>query len=417
MFKIAYKRPWMPDYQRAMLDSPARYTVCEAATKVGKTASHIIWLFEQALSLGMRVNKDGKLLDASGKKVWWVAPVFGQSEIAYRRMKRQVKDKMGSSFFTSNDTKLILTLPTGVEIHFKSAEKPDNLYGDDVYAAVFDEFTRAREAAWFALRSTLTATKGKCKFIGNVKGKKNWGYKLAQKAKQNGLGGDKSDTTLHYFKITAWDAVEAGILEREEVEDAQKLLPDNVFNELYLADASDDGSNPFGIKYIAACTWELSTLPAHVHGIDLAKKKDWFVRTSLDKLGSVCSHERFQKPWKEVKDAILCLPKKPMAIDATGNGDPIVEDVQRAMPNVEGFIFTQASKQMLMEGLAYAIQNKMIAYDDFYVDELESFEYEYTRTGVKYTAPSGMHDDKVCSLALAWYKYKEFKNSGTYSFA
>jgi hypothetical protein len=35
------------------------------------------------------------------------------------------------------------------------------------------------------------------------------------------------------------------------------------------------------------------------------------------------------------------------------------------------------------------------------VDELECFEYEYTRTGVRYSAPEGYHDDCVIALALA----------------
>jgi hypothetical protein len=34
-------------------------------------------------------------------------------------------------------------------------------------------------------------------------------------------------------------------------------------------------------------------------------------------------------------------------------------------------------------------------------DELENFEYEYTKTGVRYSAPDGSHDDCVMSLALA----------------
>jgi len=143
--KFQYKRPHLTDYQIALLDSEARFTVCEAATKVGKTASHIIWLFEQSLKL-----KDGQ-------ECWWVAPSYSQAEIAFRRMKKQVTVK---NFFQSNETKLLLTLPTGARIGFKTAEKPDNLYGDDVYAAVFDEFTRAKELAWFALRSTLTSTNG-----------------------------------------------------------------------------------------------------------------------------------------------------------------------------------------------------------------------------------------------------------------
>jgi hypothetical protein len=35
------------------------------------------------------------------------------------------------------------------------------------------------------------------------------------------------------------------------------------------------------------------------------------------------------------------------------------------------------------------------------VAELEEFGYEYTRTGVRYSAPEGLHDDTVCALALA----------------
>jgi hypothetical protein len=56
-----------------------------------------------------------------------------------------------------------------------------------------------------------------------------------------------------------------------------------------------------------------------------------------------------------------------------------------------------------MEGLAVAIQQAKITYPDGpIVKELESFEYEYSRTGVRYAAVDGMHDDCVCALALAW---------------
>jgi hypothetical protein len=33
--------------------------------------------------------------------------------------------------------------------------------------------------------------------------------------------------------------------------------------------------------------------------------------------------------------------------------------------------------------------------------ELEAFEFQYTRTGVRYAAPEGLTDDAVCALALA----------------
>jgi hypothetical protein len=70
--------------------------------------------------------------------------------------------------------------------------------------------------------------------------------------------------------------------------------------------------------------------------------------------------------------------------------------------NFQGYSFTRPSKQKLMEGLAVAIQTKAISFPAGHiVDELEMFEYEYTPTGTRYTAPEGFHDDCVCSLALA----------------
>lgn len=397
MPKITYTRPFLYTYQKAILDSKARFTVTEASTKTGKTASHIIWLFEQALQL------------QRGKAVWWIAPVFSQSEIAFNRMREQITTK---DFFKVNQTKLTLTLPTGSIIQFKSAEKPDNLYGDDVYAAVFDEFTRAREEAWHALRSTLTATKGKCKFIGNVKGKKNWGYRLAQRAKQG-------EENFEHFRITAYDAANEGLLSFDEIEQAKRDLPENVFKELYLAEASEDGTNPFGYSFIQQCCYPQSNNVPICFGIDLAKYRDYTVIIGLDRNATVCYFDRFQKDWKQTVQTILDLPANiPIAIDSTGSGDPIGEDITRVRSNVELVIFTSKSKQQLMEGLAMAIQKRAITFPEGHIkDELENFEFEFSRTGVKYSAPSGLHDDCVCALALAVSRYRVAQHYGNYDFS
>jgi phage FluMu gp28-like protein len=379
--QIAYKRPFVTEYQRRIIDSPARFTVTAASTKTGKTASHIIWDFEQALQL------------KANQRVWWVAPVYQQAEIAFNRMRSQVTVK---NFFKVNETKLRLTLPTGAIMEFKSAEKPDNLYGDDVYAAVFDEFTRAREEAWFALRSTLTKTQGKCKFIGNVKGKKNWGYKLAERAK----AGEKD---YEFHKITAWDAVEAGILSREEVLQAQRDLPPHVFSELYLAEPTEDGSNPFGLTFIQNCIKPLSTKPAQWYGVDLAKYTDWTVIVGLDEDLNVCYFERFQMDWAQTEKRIIeVVQRTPAMIDSTGVGDPVVEKIQRSCPKVVGVKFTSTNKQQMMEQLTGDVHAALIGFPEgVLADEMRNFEFEQTATGMKYSAPSGLHDDSVCALALA----------------
>lgn len=381
--KLEYTRPWMADYQLRAIFHDERYGIVEATTKSGKTVGCMVWLAEQAMS-----GKDGH-------NFWWIAPIYGQAKIAYRRLKRGLPREI----YFSNETELTITLLNGAVIWFKGAENPDSLYGEDVYAAVIDEGSRTREESWHAVRSTLTATRGPIRIIGNVKGRKNWFYHLARKFEGGEPGG-------HYERITAWDAVKAGILQEDEIKDAERQLPAHVFRELYLAEPSDDGSNPFGVDAINACIALLSDQPATHWGWDLAKSVDWTVGIGLDRDGHTAHVERFQRPWEETFSALVrAVMGQPCRalVDSTGVGDPIVERLQRARPGIfTPYIFSSPSKQRLMEGLAVAIQQHEITYPEGpIVNELQMFEYVYTRTGVRYSAPEGLHDDCVMALGLA----------------
>jgi len=397
MRKVKYKRPKLTPYQLGNIFHEARYCVIEASTKSGKTHGCIVWLGEQAITGG-----------GGNRNYWWIAPVYPQAEIAYRRM----RDSIVVSYRKANESKLSIRLPNGATIWFKSGEKPDNLYGEDVYAAVIDEASRLREEAWHAIRSTLTKTQGRVRIIGNVKGRKNWAYLLARKA-------EAGEPDMHYSKIIAADAVAAGILSAKEIEDARRQLPEQVFRELFLAEPSDDGDNPFGLQHIASCVAELSSETATCYGVDLAKSVDWTVIIGLDPNGAICFFDRFQKPWTETKARIreVC-GSTPTLVDSSGVGDPVLEDLQRggsmglseSRPNFEGYKFSSQSKQQLMEGLAVAVQQgRTTILEGPHRLEMESFEYVYSRNHVAYSAPEGMHDDCVCAHALAVMLYRSAK--------
>lgn len=379
---IRYDRPWLYPKQREGIFCRERYGLIEASTKSGKTVGCMAWLLEHALS------------GWAGRNYWWVAPVYPQAKIAFRRMKLGLP----RSLYQANEGELWIRLINGAVIWFKSAEKPDNLYGEDVYAVVLDEATRMREESFHAVRSTLTATRGPLRIIGNVKGRKNWAFKMARRA-------EAGEPDMHFARITCYDAVQAGVITQAEVEDARRQLPESVFKELYETVPSDEGANPFGMAAIMRCTvgW-YSTQPVHVWGIDLAKSVDWTVAIGLDRQGRVSAWERFQKPWNDTIETLRrVIGPRPALIDSTGVGDPILEALQRQTgTNAEGFVFTAQGKQQLMEGLAHAIQSELIRFPSGPIkDELESFEYTYTARGVRYSAPEGMHDDCVCALALA----------------
>jgi hypothetical protein len=380
---ISYHRPSLAEYQLEALFHAERYGLIEASTKSGKTHGAMAWLSERAFTRG-----------APGRNFWWVAPVYPQAEIAYRRLSMAIDRRLRQT----HDTKMTISLPNGSVIWFKSGEKPDNLYGEDVYDAVIDEASRLRQESWHALRTTVTQTGGQVRIIGNVKGRRNWFYDICRKAEAGEPG-------MKYKKIRAADAVAAGILKQADIEDAKKVLPEQVYRELFEAEPSDDGGNPFGISAIAACVRDgLAEGPAVAFGVDLAKSVDWTVIIGLNAAGEVCVFERMQKPWSETIEKIKAtVAGAPALVDSTGVGDPILESLQKnGGMNFEGYKFSADSKQRLMEGLAVAIQRGDIKYPSGTIPlELESFEYEYTRTGVHYEAAQGCHDDAVCALALA----------------
>jgi len=211
-------KPKLTSYQEQFLYNPSRFTVTEASTKIGKTFAHIYWIYERA----------HESWNKPGYNHWWVAPVFSQSQIAFKRLKAKIAQ---SGVYKINESNLTITCPNGAQIHFKSADKPDNLFGEDVYSVVFDEAPRAKVDAFYALRTTITATGGVMKLIGNFGGVSNWMHILKEKS--------KTDKEYSYFKVTAWDGVKAGILDEAEILQAQKDLPPKIFKQLYLAEQQE----------------------------------------------------------------------------------------------------------------------------------------------------------------------------------
>lgn len=380
----SYDRPYLYPKQLSAIFSKSRWNLCEASTKSGKTVGAIVRIIEAGLSA------------RAGQNFWWVAPIGDQARIAFNR----VKQNLTPGTFDPRETPVpTITLLTGAVISFKSADNPDSLYGEDVFGVVFDEASRAKPEAWTAVRSTLTATRGWGVLIGNVKGRRNWFYEFCRRVESG------KEPNGHYERITWRDAVAAGVLDVEEIEDARRNLPEREFHELYDAEASDDGGNPFGLLYIAECVRPLSERPAAAFGIDLAKKQDYLVVIGLDDHGDVCAFHRWRGiPWRESIRRIHAIVGEdvPALVDSTGVGDPVLEELQVGHGNFSGLTFSTQAKQRIMEGLAVSIQGNEIGFPAGpIVQELETFEYVFTRTATLYAAPYGYNDDCVCSLALA----------------
>lgn len=365
--------------QKEIVATARRFNVLQCGRRFGKTTLGL------HLAIDAAVNKR--------QPVGWFAPT-------YKMMLEQWSEasRLGKLYITraSRADGRITFLGGGI-IDFWSLEKPDAGRGRKYSRVIVDEASVVRDLGecWqSAIRPTLTDLAGDAWFLGTPKGR-NFFHRLYLK----GSAGDGEWRAWRYV-TTANPHIVAS-----EVAGARADLPEHVFRQEYEGVPADDAGNPFGLDAIEACVIDEPTKGTPlVWGIDLAKAQDWTVCVALDASGGVSRFERWQGPWERTIDRILHYVTTGLAlVDSTGVGDPIVEAVQKRAPGrFEGFKFTSQSKQQLMDGLALAIQRGEIRYPRGVISaELESFEYEYTASGVKYSAPPGLHDDAVCALALA----------------
>lgn len=377
--EIVLSRPILHAAQQRVVDNAKRFNVLQCGRRFGKT------------TLGVDLAIDPAL---DGFPVGWFAPTYKILADAWREIVAACTEI--ASKIDQKDHRIECI--TGGVIEFWSLDTPDPGRSRKYKRVLIDEagIVRDLEQAWNgAIRPTLTDYRGDAWFFGTPKGR-NYFHQLHTKGQQ----GDPD------WQSWRFGTVENPVISAAEVAAAKADMPLAVFEQEYLGIPADDGGNPFGIAAIHACVGPLSKGTPAVWGVDLAKSEDWTWCIALDGAGAACVSERWQGPWGATIERVAGMITKSSAralVDSTGVGDPIVEQLQsRCGGLVEGFKFSSQSKQQLMEGLAAAIQQRTITIPDGpLVHELESYTYEYTKSGVRYTAPDGLHDDGVCALALA----------------
>lgn len=372
--------------QKKILDADRRFIVVMCGRRFGKSELSQILIIKEALK---------------GGQVAYITPTYGLAQVFFERLAKVLP-------FKSNISKLKIYCPNEGSIEFFTGERLDNLRGRKFHLVIVDEaaFIADLEDGWNnSIRPTLTDYEGRAVFLSTPRGK-NFFYSLFMKQGEN---------DWQSFKFSTYDNPH---INPREIDEARIQLPEVVFEQEYMANPSENSANPFGNAFIKRCVKPISAQPIVCYGIDLAKSVDYTVIIGLDKDGNVAYFDRFQMDWHNTKETIKRLPPAPIVVDSTGVGDPILEDLLREGVNIEGLKFTSQSKQQLMEGLASAIQQGRIGFPEgVIVDELDVFEYQFTAHGVRYSAPSGFHDDTVMALALAWQNHNIKRGSGRYAFA
>lgn len=399
---------WTPHRggQRAAHKSKARFKVLACGRRWGKTL--FAWI--QLLIDAMRNPNE---------LYWWVAPIYKELVPASQTIKkwtppeaiielREEEILIPSIIHKKYEQQNVIRyirLPNNTEIYFHSADREDSLRGSGLKGLVVDEAPAMKEERWTAeLRPSLIDKQGWAIFIGTPKGQ-NWHYR-------NYLKGQDLQANPEW-ESWAYSSHHNPHLERKELENAKKELPELIYRQEILAEFLPAGGQIFRLTddHLTGATGSREEGKNYSLGADLAKTQDFTVLIAIDNEGHVRGFDRFQQlDWNFQKRKIKDFSNRyggVMYLDSTGVGDPIYDDLRREGVRVRGYKFTSESKRQLVENLSLKIDARPIEVtipEDLKVliNEVRSFSYEMLPSGnIRYGAPEGLHDDCGIALALA----------------
>lgn len=370
--------------QQQVLNSTARFKVLLSGRRWGKS------LISQIISI---------LGIIKGKHIAYVTPTYQLSKIFFQDILKLLPTRLIRS---ANKTDLVIELITGGSLSFLTGERLDNFRGRKFHTVIIDEasYIPDLESAWLnSIRPTLTDYKGNALFISTPRGK-NYFYALYNK----GLNKEDGYESFHF---TSYDNPH---ISADEIDLARLELPDSAFRQEYLAEPGENTSNPFGTDNISNNTIsQLSNKPTAAFGIDLGRVNDWTVISGLDEDGAMSYFDRFKLPWALTIEKIKALPDYVIkAVDATGGGSVLFEQLSTTCINIVAFVFSTTSKPAIMMELIKDLELGKVKVNDVTANEMMVFEYKIQPSGhIKYEAQSGFHDDCVCSLAMANHYLKQ----------
>lgn len=383
----------------AINNGPEKYYILAIGRQFGKTLLGI----NQMLFWALNYRK---------VKIGWVSPIYAQCKKVFKETNKAF-EKKPHIYRNVNKGDLILEYVTGSTVQFFSADNYDSIRGNTFDFLVIDEADFIAREAWTeVLRATVLVHGKKVLIMSTPKGR-GLLWELFNLPSTN----DKYKS----FTMTSYDNPH---IDPKEIDDAKATLPDHIFRQEYLAEFLDDGGSVF--RNIKDCIRTGVQTPRLFFGVDLGRANDFTVLTIVNDK----NEEIFCKRWRHmdwsviVREIVEVLNRyKPVGfVEANGAQDAIYEMIRDKVTygkdKIHAFVTGTKNKQTIIEDLIVCFEEKSLGIigEDFQVQELEVFTYEYNLKSrqIKYSAPTGLHDDYVMSRAIANHALKELKSSGKY---
>lgn len=341
-----------------------------------------------------------------GGSVAWVVPTYKNGRSLWRFAESATAEARSAGIVRSSKTDRIIEFPNGGLFGIYSADNEDALRGEKFHLVVLDEAARISETAWAeAIQPTLADFDGDAILISTPKGR-NWFWNEFQR----GL----SDNGLHQ---ASWKAPSRDN-PNPRIKRAAELAKSRVSELTYLQEWEAEFVSAEGLVFRRI--QEAATLipidgpidgRQYVAAVDPAASVDYTVVTIWDVADKHCVYfDRFNRvDYNVLEDRLHAVYQRfgcqSMTVEINGIGQSPVDHLQGRGMSLIPFTTTNATKQAVITGLQSAFEHGEIRIpnDPVMIGELLSFEAKRNASGsFSYSAPEGLHDDCVMSLAIGW---------------
>lgn len=381
---VEIRLPPLHPHQAEVAKDPARFRVLACGRRWGKSRLGALLCVATA---------------ARGKRAWWVSPSYPMSAIGWREIKRLALQIPGMAVRES-DRKI--EIGHGYA-QVKSSDNPNSLRGEGLDLAVLDECAFMAGDTWTqAIRPALADRQGKAFFISTPKGR-NWFWSLYMQSGQNDVKAWSFPTADNPFIVPT------------EIEAAKRELPELIFRQEFLGEFVDAEGAVF--RRIQEAIWGAALEGPeegrqYIAGVDVAASVDFTVASVIDvEAKRLVYMDRFNRvDYPALEDRLHALYKRwklsSMTVEVNAIGQPVIDHLAGRGMSIIPFTTTNATKQAAITALQSAFEHGEIGIinDSVLIGELLSFESRRSPSGsFQYSAPEGLHDDCVMSLAIAWY--------------
>lgn len=304
---------------------------------------------------------------------------------------------------STNATDLKITLINNSVIQLMGADNfSKSGVGTNPIGVVMSEYSINNPEVWDFIRPILKVNGGWAIFNFTPRGQ-NHAFKLLSQAEKN------DNWFTQVLTVNDTNVLNEQDMEEERADGMSQAMIDQEYYCKFINSATS-----FFRVIDEVCTVDEYNTPDVTHnfqmGVDLAKYNDYTVISVIDlNTFEQVYLERFnQVDWNLQKakiEAVYHRFGRPKGyIDATGVGDPIVEDLTRRGVLLEAVKFNEQNRRDMLTNLNLKMEQKVIKLLDVQVlkDELSYFQYELGERGkLKIKVPDGKHDDTVFGTALS----------------